>query len=237
MSVNTERATLQTETCLRVTGLTDLFDSNNRNRQLAKLKLEHELGGLWLVTFEFPGVSQSTGGRSRQTTTTTTTTESQFKIYINISPNTAPPFPKAYYKQLGTLRGSFSLESLDGDMQQKRSFEWNLSNPSDLAEGHCIKMMSWSALWTDNPEIQRKDGFRVVVSLSTFDPPKRPVITHPLILNNVLELMEGQDVIDTKFLVFSKRCEVDGLVGASDPLPVYANALVMRQCEYFETSQ
>ena len=204
MSASVVQSSLQLTSTVQVM---NVFDARTR-------KIEQEIAGLWKLFIELP----PPGARAKPT--------DPLRIYVAPSWN-----PKMDYHHLGVVTVTLSLESLEGEMQKKHSYEWDMSNDSNLVEEKWIYLMPWSQLWTDNPDIQRDNGFRVVVNLSSIPPPTRPVVSHPLLLNNILELMQGQDIIDTKFLVYSKRHE---LGGAYEPLPVYANAELLRsQCDYF----
>ena len=220
MSVGVDRFALQQlTTALRVTGVADLTARPQ--------KLEAEFAGLWKAAFEIPASNLTARPKP---------TDPPSLFRVNIGPSSSK---KSEYKHLGIVTVSLGLESFDGvAISKTRSYQWDLSKDSELVEEHWAKLAPWTTLWTDNPDIRRDDGFRVVVTIAPVrvPPPQRPLITDPYILKNTLELMDGQDVIDTKFLVFShKRVDGNGVVGASDPLPVYASSQVMQaQCEYFE---
>ena len=209
MPVGIVQSSLQLTTTVQVTNVSAVLETRNR-------KIEQEIAGLWKLFIEFPGTAS--GARAKPT--------DSLRIYVAPSLN-----PRMDYSHLGVVTVTLTLESLQGETQKRLSYEWDMSNDSNLVEEKWISLMTWSQLWTDNPDIQHDNGFRVVVSLSSIPPPTRPVVSDPLLLNNILELMQGQDIIDTKFLVYSKRYELDG---ACEPLPVYANAELLRsQCDYF----
>jgi hypothetical protein len=204
-----ERATLQMTMAFRIANVQELTDTRPR-------KLEQDFAGLWKVAVELPS------SRPRPA-------ESHLRVCVSLANRAA----RTDLTLLGTIIVTLNIESLDGDLQKLSSYELDLTN-----DDQWFSLITWAALWTDNTTTRDDDGFRLIVNLSSVPPPRRPTITDPLILKNVLEIIEGQDVIDTKFLVFSERRVLDGKIGAAEPLPVYANSLVMRrQCDYFDTRQ
>lgn len=126
-----------------------------------------------------------------------------------------------------------SIQSLGGDIIFSHSVDWDTSTAAKE-----ITLMSWDALWTDNATTQRDDGFRVSVDISTDRSSTRPVVRDPFILHNLSQQIEGRDIIDTKFMLFSRRRIQDGIVGAQKPLAVYANSsLIESQCDYINTRE
>jgi hypothetical protein len=126
-----------------------------------------------------------------------------------------------------------SIQSLDGDVIFSYSIDWDTSTAAKE-----ITLMSWDALWTDNSTTKRDDGFRVSLDISTDRSSARPVVRDPFILHNLSQQIEGRDIIDTKFVLFSRRRVQDGVVGAQRPLAVYANSsLIESQCDYINTSE
>jgi hypothetical protein len=220
MSVDLEKSDLQLTTTFLIKGLGDMVKSKHQRTRLQK-----DFDGIWTIQLDFPQLHD---------TVTTKLKKACPYLMIRVHPTT-PCMER--YGQMSVLTVSLGLETFNGVVQQTRSFELNPSGDVDDNRWH--RFMTLSALWTDNQDIQNDDGFRMVVDITSVAPPARPVIAAPLILNNILQLIEGHDVIDTKFLVFSRRrVNSNGGVGAVDPLPVYANSSVIRnQCEFFDTSE
>jgi hypothetical protein len=220
MFIGLESCSLQTTATFRVNGLIEMLNGTAR-----PIKLDREFAGIWSIGLELPGTTATTTWRN---------SEEEEYLLIHVRPSWAETVEYGYF---GVLTISVSLESLDGEVQRMRSFEWDVSTDHSLVTGREIRFMRWSSVWK-NSEIRRTDGFRIILRLDSLPPPTRPVIDNPLILNNFLELMDGQDVIDTKFYVFSRKRLVGGKIGAMDPLPVYVtSAIVREQCAYFESGE
>jgi hypothetical protein len=216
MTVNVEHSNIQLTTTFLVKGLSTIGSKSYRPR------IQKDFDGAWAIQLDFP---RSTGKDTKGD-----------NPYLMVSVSPTAPLP-IRYGDLKTLTVSLSLETLGSIVHKTHSFELNPSKEISTDEERWIRFITWSALWTDNPEIKRDDGFRMVVNITSVPPESRPVIAAPLMLNNILQLIEGQDIIDTKFLLFSKRYEDDGKIGASHPLPVYANSTLLKsQCAHFEAS-
>jgi hypothetical protein len=95
--------------------------------------------------------------------------------------------------------------------------------------------IDWRQFWLESSENRRDDGFRVVIDINSAP---RHLISDPLLLQNVSRLIEGEDIIDTKFWLFSGRfMNMIGTVGADRPLPLYANSEFLAcRSDYFATS-
>lgn len=207
MPVNLERSKLQLTSNFEITGLSGLVSKKTRSR------LQIDFSGSWAIELDFPR-----------------TQSPDSHLMVRVGP-TAPL--ESRYGHLDLITVTLSLETLNAVPHKTHSFELSANSWSD--NDRWVRLSTLSSLWKDNPDIQRDDGFRIVVNITSVPPPARPVVAAPLILNNILQLIEGHDVIDTKFFVFSKRLFTDGHVGATDPLPIYASSLLIKnQCLYFE---
>jgi hypothetical protein len=208
--MNLEQSDLQLTSTFSITGLSKLVSKKTRTR------LQADFNGTWAIELDFPHTQNP---------------DSNFMVRV------VPTAPLSnQYGNISKLTITLDLKTHDAVVQKTHSFELDPHDNLDGAD-RWIQFLTLSALWTDNSDIQQDDGFHITVTITSVPPPTRPVIAAPLILNNMLQLIEGHDVIDTKFMVFSKRRVADGSVGASDPLPVYANShLVRSQCAHFDTS-
>lgn len=74
--------------------------------------------------------------------------------------------------------------------------------------------LNWTKFWQENPDVQKDDGFRVQVEVTSMSTPIRPVVSDAHLLQDLSRLIAGEDIIDTKFWVFGGR-RLDGTSGAS----------------------
>ncbi|KII83702.1 hypothetical protein PLICRDRAFT_180053 [Plicaturopsis crispa FD-325 SS-3] len=96
---------------------------------------------------------------------------------------------------------------------------------------------SWKDSCGEGADFRADEGFQVAIDVSPVECPPAaaatpepsecslstpPDVTHPLLLSNIYRQIEGKDTTDVKFVLFSRRHTQDGVVGAKDPLPVFA---------------
>jgi hypothetical protein len=143
--------------------------------------------------------------------------------------------PRCLIQRLGTqrpIRTRATLQSLNGETYDFSSDTFIWSN-SHLWQGW-VHFTDWGQLWFDNSQVQRDDGFRVIVDINSMPPP----VPDALLLQSVSRLIQGEDIIDTKFWIFSGRsASILGTTGADRPLPLYANSkFLASRSDYFATS-
>jgi hypothetical protein len=136
--------------------------------------------------------------------------------------------PEQWIIKGGALETTLSIESMKGEKQASITFVWDVKNGRT-----CPNFMDWNEFWHKNAEHRRDDGFCVIIDLVS----QPPVVHKPNVLLTVSELTKGNNIFDTQFFLFSKPRRYNGVHGAKNPLPVYANSAFLRsQCEYFDTS-
>lgn len=136
-----------------------------------------------------------------------------------------------------SFRVTASLQLFNGELYRTKSlkYTWDADHP----RGRGWKTFArWDRFWLNNPESRKHDGFRIIVDITSTPNPTRPVVSDPLLLHDLSRLIDGEDIIDTKFLLFSGRAIDDrGIVGANAPMAVYASSKFLKcHSDYFETS-
>jgi hypothetical protein len=210
MSVSLEEGDFTSHNTFRVTGLSKLrFNGSD--------VFGAQLAGSWRVTFIVPSKEPIPPAKEKNS--------KNLEAFI-YAPLNQGAYLNSYFLEL-------SIQSLGGDIIFSNSMDWDTSTTSKE-----VPLLSWDALWTNNATIQRDDGFRVSLDISTIRSSTRPIVTNPFILHNLSQQIDGRDIIDTKFVLFSRRRVRDGVIGAQRPLAVYANSsLIESQCDYFNTSK
>jgi hypothetical protein len=206
-------------------------DLTNNVSKRSRTRLQERIAGAWSVELDFPQTQAPVPSRGSSRNPDSSTSQ---HLLVQVD-----PIPATIHDHLGPLAVTLSLTSVDPRPVHFRahSFQINPFFSADAVEGRpqWIQFMSWSELWTDNPDVQNHDGFRLLINIKSNPPPAQPGLTPPVIHSDILQLIDGHDVIDTKFLVFSRRRKTGDRVGATDPLPVYANSSLIRsQCPYFD---
>jgi len=143
--------------------------------------------------------------------------------------------PKSVNATLGGGNGIevvLSLATLKGEVQATNSFRWE---GDDAGMGYA-SLVDWNKFWHKNANHRDDDGFYISIEIysRTYI---RPVVYGPCMLKTILHLTQGEDLFDTKFLLFSRPRGDGNVHGAQDPLPVFASsAFLQDQCDYFNTS-
>lgn len=130
---------------------------------------------------------------------------------------------------------TLSLESITGEVHATRFFTWDMPGGT-IAMGYG-DIVDWNKFWRENVDQQTEGGFYTRVSITSFGTSDRPMVFEPNMLNTVSRLTDGEDVFDTKFLLFSRPQFLHHPRGAQDLLPVYASSTFLQsQSDYFQTS-
>ncbi|KIM86784.1 hypothetical protein PILCRDRAFT_4666 [Piloderma croceum F 1598] len=142
--------------------------------------------------------------------------------------------PRCLIQRLGKQRPikiRAALQSLSGETYDFSSdtFIWSASH---LWQGW-EHFTDWGQLWLNNPQVRCDDGFRVIVDINSMPPP----VPDALLFQSVSRLIQGEDIIDTKFWLFSGRStSILGTTDANRPLPLYANSkFLASRSDYFAT--
>jgi hypothetical protein len=143
--------------------------------------------------------------------------------------------PRCLIQRLGKqrpIRITAALQSFNGETYDFSSETFIWSN-SHLWQGW-VHFTDWGQLWLNNSQVRSDDGFRLIVDINSMPPP----VPDALLLQSVSRLIRGEDIIDTKFWLFSGRStSILGTTGANRPLPLYANSkFLASRSDYFATS-
>ncbi|KII83734.1 hypothetical protein PLICRDRAFT_58201 [Plicaturopsis crispa FD-325 SS-3] len=135
------------------------------------------------------------------------------------------------------LQTTFQLVSLGSDCQFKthalRIPSTAMTNPRVKGYG-TTTLMPWEELWT---VCSRAGGFQVKVDISPAtdapsetsckapeaSPPPIPILSHPAVLHNLFQQIEGKSAVNVQFVLFSRRHKRETVVRGMASLPVFAS--------------
>lgn len=134
------------------------------------------------------------------------------------------------------IKVKFSLKYLSGESFKSRS-EKDFKRPPGRHDIGSITFADWRQLYCNNRTVRKDNGFLAVLEIDSLPGFEFPSVNPPL-LRTISSLCSGDDFVDTKFWVFSRRRAAHGSVGAKYPKQIYANSkLLESQSEYFSTSK
>lgn len=146
--------------------------------------------------------------------------------------------PQQKLAQTDTISITVKLQLFTGETFTSRNISRKWSQLSSGAMFGWRKFASWNEFWHDSPNTRQNGTFLLCVE-TTYIRETRPAVQDTNLLRNLSRLITGEDIMDTKFLLFSSRRVhyASGKVGAGEPLPVYSSAEFLKsQSDYFRKS-